>query len=166
MPSRRATLGLLSATAASVAACGFQLRRAPRLPFRSVALAGFDTPSPLAQALRERLLASQVQVPETPAQAEAVLEALENSRRATVVASTAAGQVRELQLRVLLRFRLVSPSGKLLLPSVELLLTRDMSYSETQALAKAQEEAQLYRAMEDDIATQVLRRLAAAQPMP
>ena len=39
-----------------------------------------------------------------------------------------------------------------------------MSYSETAALAKAQEETLLYRAMEDDIVAQVLRRLAAIKP--
>ena len=46
-------------------------------------------------------------------------------------------------------------------PPADLLLTRDMSYSETSALAKAQEELLLYRAMEDDIVAQVLRRLSS-----
>jgi LPS-assembly lipoprotein len=163
---RRTALCLLAAVAAGLAGCGFHLRQPPRLPFRSVALVGFTSPSPLTDALLEQLRVSQVQVLDAPARAEAVLEALEHSRTKNVVASTAAGQVREVQLRVKLRFRLATPSGKLSLPAIELLLTRDMSYSETDALAKAQEEALLYRAMEDDIATQVLRRLAAAQPTP
>jgi LPS-assembly lipoprotein len=90
-----------------------------------------------------------------------VLEALADTRERSVVASTAAGQVREVQLRVKLRFRVATPAGKLLLAADELLLTRDMSYSETAALAKAQEELLLYRAMEDDIVAQVLRCLAA-----
>ena len=91
---------------------------------------------------------------------DADLKALDDQREKSVVASTSAGQVREVQLRVKLRFRVATPSGKLLLAGDELLLTRDMSYSETAALAKAQEEALLYRAMEDDIVGQVLRRLA------
>jgi LPS-assembly lipoprotein len=107
------------------------------------------------------LIASEVQLLEAPTRAEAVLEALSDSREKTVVASTATGQVREVQLRVKLRFRVATPAGKLLLPIDELLLTRDMSYSEAAALAKQQEEAALYRAMEDDIVAQVLRRLAA-----
>ena len=36
-----------------------------------------------------------------------------------------------------------------------------MSYNETAALAKEQEEAALYRAMQSDIVAQVMRRLAA-----
>ena len=152
---------LLALAATSVAGCGFELRQAPKLPFRSIALVGFAPASPLASALRLQLASSQVQLLDSPTRAEAVLEALADTRERSVVASTAAGQVREVQLRVKLRFRVATPAGKLLLAADELLLTRDMSYSETAALAKAQEELLLYRAMEDDIVAQVLRRLAA-----
>jgi LPS-assembly lipoprotein len=155
---------LLALATAALGGCGFELRQAPRLPFRSIALVGFAQQSALAPALRQQLASSNVQVIEAPARAEAVFEALIDKREKSVVASTAAGQVREVQLRVKLRFRVATPGGKLLLAADELLLTRDMSYSETAALAKAQEEAQLYRAMEDDIVGQVLRRLAAIKP--
>ncbi|MDP1690363.1 MAG: LPS assembly lipoprotein LptE [Burkholderiaceae bacterium] len=156
---RRAALMAMSAS--TLSACGFELRRAPKLPFRSIALVGFEPQSPVGQSLRQQLTAGSVQVMEAPANAEAVFEALIDKREKSVVASTAAGQVREVQLRAKLRFRVATPAGKLLLAVDELLLTRDMSYSETAALAKAQEEALLYRAMEDDIVAQVLRRLAA-----
>ncbi|HEY6086754.1 MAG TPA: LPS assembly lipoprotein LptE [Burkholderiaceae bacterium] len=146
---------------AALSACGFELRRPPKLPFRSLALVGFAPTSPLLNILRQQLIDVDVQLLEMPARAEAVLEALSDTREKVVVASTATGQVREVQLRVKLRFRVATPAGKLLLPVDELLLTRDMSYSETVALAKQQEEAALYRAMEEDIVTQVLRRLAA-----
>ena len=160
---RRVALTALACSA--LAGCGFELRQAPKLPFRSLALVGFAPASPIAAALRQRLAASSVQVIDAPARAEAVLEALADTREKSVVASTAAGQVREVQLRVKLRFRVATPAGKLLLATDELLLTRDMSYSETVALAKAQEEALLYRAMEDDIVAQVLRRMAAIRPV-
>jgi len=156
---RRRALLLLAP--AALAACGFELRRAPKLPFHSLALVGFAPASPLLDVLRRQLVDSEVQLPDAPAHAEAVLEALSDRREKSVVASTATGQVREVQLRVELRFRVATPSGKLLLPVDKLLLTRDMSYSEGAALAKQQEEAALYSAMEEDIAAQVLRRLAA-----
>jgi len=156
---------LLSLAAAAGAGCGFELRQAPKLPFHGLALVGFAPSSPIAAAMRLRLAASNVQVPDSPARADAVLEALTDAREKSVVASTAAGQVREVQLRVKLRFRVATPAGRLLLAADELLLTRDMSYSETAALAKAQEETLLYRAMEDDIVAQVVRRLAALGPI-
>jgi len=77
------------------------------------------------------------------------------------VASTAAGQVREVQLRARLKFRVHTPAGRELIPETEILLSRDISYSETAALAKEQEEAFLYRAMQSDIVAQVMRRLAS-----
>ncbi len=159
---QRRALFLLAA--AALAGCGLQLRQAPKMPFRSLALVGFAPQSVLADALRSQLRDSQVQLLEAPATAQVVFEALVDARERSVVASTAAGQVREVQLRVRLRFRVATPSGKLLLAVDELLLSRDMSYSETAALAKAQEEALLYRAMDEDIVGQVMRRLAAIPP--
>ena len=152
----------LVATAA-LAGCGFQLRQTPQLPMRSIALVGFSKTSHVATALKKELERSGVALRDNPAQAEAVLDMLTDAREKTVAASTAAGQVREVTLRVRLRFRVASPAGQLLLPASDLLLTRDMSYNETAALAKQQEELLLYRAMEDDIVAQVLRRLASVK---
>ena len=145
----------------SLAGCGFELRRVPPLPFNRIALSGLADRSPLGAELREQL-GQAVQVVATPAQAEVVLQVLVDRREKSVVASTAAGQVRELQLRTRFEFRLLSPGGRELVPATELMLSRDMSYSETFALAKAQEEAGLYGAMQSDIVQQVLRRLARA----
>lgn len=163
MVNRRAAL--IAASSALLAGCGFELRQAPPLAFRSMALVGFAPGSPLGATLRRGLERAGVELRDNPAQAQTVFDALADSREKTVAASTAVGQVRELQLRVRLRFRVATPTGKLLLPASDLLLTRDMSYSETAALAKAQEEVLLYRAMEDDIVAQVLRRLAAIKTL-
>ena len=67
-------------------------------------------------------------------------------------------------MRQRLRFRVRTREGRELLAATELVLTRDLSTSETDVLAKEQEEALLFRAMTTDIAQQVLRRLAALQP--
>src|SRR3990167_1695045 len=135
---RRFGLALLAGLAGGgLAGCGFELRQTPPLPFNRIALIGFAARSPLADELRERLVG-------------------------TVQGVATAGQVRELQLRVKFEFRLNSPGGRELVGPTELMLSRDMSYSESFALAKGQEEAELYAAMQADIVQQVLRRLARA----
>ncbi|MEW6705765.1 MAG: LPS assembly lipoprotein LptE [Pseudomonadota bacterium] len=154
---------LAAGGAALLAGCGFELRKPPQMAFRAVLLQGFDARSPMAEELR-RSLASVTQVVTNPADAQVVLESLADTRERSVVASTAAGQVRELQLRVRFRFRVITPSGRELLPPDELVQSRDMSYNETNALAKEHEESQLYRAMQSDIVAQVMRRLSAAKP--
>lgn len=154
---RRSIVGVLCTVV--LGACGFELRGAVELPFSRIALEGFAARSPLAEELK-RTLSQSAEVVAGPAQAQVVLHAINDKRERSVVASTTAGQVRELQLRVRLEFRLATPAGRELIPATELLLTRDMSYSESQALAKEYEEAQLLRAMQSDIVAQLMRRLA------
>jgi len=147
-----------------LAGCGFELKRAPELRFRTVQLTGFAPRSPLAAELRSSIDASTTtKVVDSAAQAQVVLEAIADSREKSVVASTAAGQVTEFQLRDRFRFRLRTVAGKELIASTEILQSRDMSYTESAALAKEQEEAILYRAMQTDIVSQVMRRLASVQ---
>lgn len=160
--SSRRTALTAAAGALLLAGCGFQLRGPPRLPFASIALTGFAPRSPLAEEFK-RQLARQVSVLDAPAKADVVLHAVDDARERSVVASTAAAQVRELQLRLKFNFRAHTPGGRELIPHAELLLTRDLSYSETQALAKEHEEAELFREMQADVVAQVLRRLAAVK---
>ncbi len=161
---RRAALVSLTSLAGlatlGVAGCGFQLRQPPKLAFASIALTGFAPRSPLANELR-RQLALQVRLLDAPPKADVVLHALVDAREKSVVASTSAAQVREIQLRLKFNFRAHTPTGRELIPGAELLIKRDLSYSETTALAKEQEEAELYREMQADVVAQVLRRLAA-----
>ena len=162
--ARLAVLAVAGGSAAvALVGCGFELRQTPPLPFSRIALTGFGAKSPLAAELRTRL-GETTQVVDAPGQADVVLHALSDRRERSVVASTGAGQVRELQLRVKFEFRLASPGGRELIPPTELLLSRDMSYSETVALAKAQEEGEIYAAMQTDIVQQVLRRLSRVNP--
>ena len=150
--------------ALALAGCGFELRRAPELHFRTIQLVGFKPRSPLFEELKTSINASTTtQVVEGAAQAQVVLEALTDNREKSVVASTAVGQVREFQLRSRFNFRLRTVGGKDLIPATEILLNRDLSYIETVALAKEQEEAFLYRSMQSDIVAQVLRRLASVR---
>lgn len=154
-----AALSALTATGA-LGGCGFALRLPPRLAFRSLAFTGFEPRSPLADELRRRI-GAQVTLLDDANKAEVVLHALADQRQKSVVASTAAAQVRELQLRLRFEFRVATPDGRELIPAVRLLLSRDLSYSETAALAKEREEAELFREMQADVAAQVMRRLAA-----
>ena len=160
MQRRRSVLAAF--VAGAVAGCGFELKRSPELRFRTVQLVGFTARSPLAVELRSSIDASTTtRVVDSVAQAEVVLETLTDSREKVVVASTSAGQVTEFQLRARFRFRLRTISGRELIPPTEIVQSRDMSYTERAALGKEQEEATLYRAMQTDIVSQVMRRLAS-----
>lgn len=161
--SERRALLLAAAATAGLAGCGFKLRGAEPLAFGRIALTGFAPRSPLADALADALRGNGVTVETNPARAELVLQALTDTRERSVVATTSAAQVRELQLRLRLRWRTHTPAGREVTPPAELVLARDMSYSESLALAKQHEEADFYREMQADIVAQVMRRLAAVR---
>jgi LPS-assembly lipoprotein len=133
------------------------------MAFSRLALVGFPARSPMERELRAAL-APQVQLVPGPAQADVVVRALADERQRVVVASTAASQVREIQLRVRLAFRIDAGNGRELAAPAELMLVRDLSYNETQALAKEHEEAQILHDMQADLVQQVLRRLSALKP--
>lgn len=171
---RRRALGaglaavLAGAAGLALSGCGFKLRGPPQLAIATVHLADFEPRSQMAGELRRQLLASPgLRLVDSPAEAQVVLRALEDSRDQSVAGSTAAGQVRELTLRSRLRLRVSAADGRELLGDTALELSRPMSYDESDALAKEQEAALLFRAMERDIAAQVLRRLATLPtPLP
>lgn len=163
---RRVLIGLgVVGCAGALAGCGFELRRPPEMPFATIALVGFAPHSPLEDELR-RSLGDRVKVVDDPGRADVVLRVLQERRERSVVASTASAQVRQLQLRLRFDFQLTDAGGRELGPVSELLLSRDMSYSETYALAKAQEEDELFAAMQSDIVRQVTRQLSRVDLNP
>ncbi|MEJ7688648.1 MAG: LPS assembly lipoprotein LptE [Variovorax sp.] len=164
LPGRRR---LLAAAAASLlaAGCGFELRKAPIFAFKTLSLSGSTA---FINYLRRQIRAAgtvELVPPEQAQTAEAILEVLSESRERIVLSTNAAGEVRELELRLTLRFRLRTPAGKELLPSTEITQRRDITYNETAALAKESEAELLFRDMQNDIAQQTLRRLAAVKTL-
>jgi LPS-assembly lipoprotein len=102
--------------------------------------------------------------PKLMLKADAILDILSEDRQQVAVGVSATGQVRELQLRLRVRFRLRTPQGLELIEPVELFQQRDLSFSETAALSKEIEQGILYRDMQTDIVQQIMRRLGAVKP--
>ena len=162
---RRAFLGVAAFAGLALAGCGFKLREAPVFAFKSIVVPG---DSRFVNLVRRNLASAgtvQILPPAQIESAEAVLDILAESRERAVVSTTAAGAVRELALRLRVRYRLRQPDSRELLAPGEIVQSRDVSYNETAALAKEGEEALLYRDMENDIAQQLMRRLAALKSM-
>src|SRR6218665_1260668 len=135
MRNRRALLAL--APVALLPACGFHQRGLPEFGFASLYIEA-PSGSLLAQQLQRALEGAGTQLlglrePAALASAQAILDLLQEQG---VGALSAGGQVREMQLRLRVRFRLRNPQGVALIPETELLLQRDISYNETIALAK------------------------------
>lgn len=161
---RRTFLVAGPALALLLAGCGFALRKPPQFAFNSLYLQ--MPPGSTLGPLITRSLQFNPQLrvltgPNDLAVADAILEVQSEQREKVVVAFNAAGQAREFDLRLRLRFRLVTPQGRELIPQAELLLSREIGFIETAVLAKEEEEALLYRDMRSDMVQQLMRRLSA-----
>jgi LPS-assembly lipoprotein len=132
------------------------------LPFASLGHS-FNENSQLGRELQRSLQGNGVQVfsGDDRGKGQVQLEVITDQREKAVAGLNAAGQVREFQLRLRLKFRLRSKEGRDLIEDTELLSTRDISFNETAVLAKEAEEQLLYRDMQGDLVQQLLRRLAS-----
>ena len=148
--------------AALIAGCGFHLRGQTSLPFESMFIAG--SPAIATQIARAVRAGSKTRIVGNAKEAEVTLALLNEARERTILSLSSAGRVRELQIRYRISFRVADKNLKEYLPLTEVVLKRDLIYSDTDVLGKEQEEALLYRDMQNDAVQQILRRLEAAQP--
>jgi LPS-assembly lipoprotein len=152
---------LLLSSAALLSGCGFALRGQSNFAFESF-YAGFEPRSSLGAELKRSIAqGSATRVVERAEDARVIMDVLADTREKIVLGTTAAGQTREFQLRLKLRYKLRSKEGKELAPDTELVVSRDVSFNESSVLAKEGEEQLLYRSMQSDLVAQMIRRLAA-----
>jgi LPS-assembly lipoprotein len=143
--------------------CGFHLRGTATLPFNTLYVQA-PALSPFALQLKRAVHAgSSTKVIEQPEQAEAILQILNEVPEKEILSLSAGGRVREFQLRYRVGFRVHDGKGSDFVPQTTIQLTRDMTYDDTQVLAKEQEELLLIRDMQSDMVQQIIRRLAAAK---
>ena len=76
---------------------------------------------------------------------------------------SSSGRVREIMLSYRISFRLHNRANKEYIPTSEILMRRDLSYRDTDVIAKEHEESLLYRDMQSDAVQQLMRRLQATR---
>ncbi len=158
---RRCFLALLLLAAISAAGCGFQLRGQASLPFETLYI---PPGSPLAVELKRNVAAgTRTRVVDSEKEAQAALAFTQETREKVILSFNTQGFVREYQLRYRVGFRVSDGKGRAYIPGNEITLTRDVSFNDTQVLAKESEEALLYRDMQSDMVQQILRQLAAVR---
>lgn len=151
---------------AALAGCGFHLRHAASFVFETAAVTperGAGVAGELARYMGDKLRPLANAPGEAPV--EVVVDILEERREEAVVGVNASGQVRELQLRTQVRFRVRTPQGRELISPATVAQQRELSFNETVVLAKDAEKAALFQEMQSDIVQQLLRRIAAIKSL-
>jgi len=143
----------------TLAGCGFHLRGALSMPFKTAYVNG-STHDPVLTDLRRQLRLNDVEVVEAAADAQVVVRVLQLRRERDVLSLNTAGKAREYRLFYILGYAVDAADGTTLRTPDRITLRRDVTYDDSQLLAKEQEEDLLYRDMEKDLVQQLMRRLS------
>jgi len=154
---------IIMLTAATLlSACGFQLRGTAQLPFNSIYVQAPPTSQLATQVRRAVQAGSSTRLTDAPEQAEVILQIVSEAQEKQILSLSGGGRVSEFLLRYRVLFRLTDSKNREHIPASEIVLQRDFSFSDDQALAKEAEEALLYRDMRSDAVRQLVRRLQSA----
>ena len=154
----------LLAAALFLSGCGFQLRGTASLPFETFYIP--EATSGIGLDLKRNVRSgTRTRVVDDDKTAQAILEFSNEARIRNILSLSGGGRVRELQLVYRIAVRVHDGKGAEYLPVTLLTSTRDLTYNDTDVLAKETEEALIYREMQSDLVQQILRRLSAAQPV-
>lgn len=149
--------------ALSLTGCGFQLRGNAALPFKSVFIeGGQDIVVDLERAIRP----TATKVTTRAQDAQVVLHILGESREKRILSLDSAGRVSEFTLLYRVNFKVSDKQGRELLGPQQIELRRDITYNDSQTLAKESEEGLLYRDMQTDAVQQIIRRMSVIHLKP
>ena len=147
-----------------MAGCGFQLRGSYSLPYESIYIGGADYNLIVAN-MKRAIRNTGTRLAESREDAQATFLPAGEKRETKILSLSSSGRVREKRLVYAYSYRVVDGKGRDLVLPVTVELARDISYADSDVLAKTQEEELLWRDMESDLVQQLMRRLAATKPV-
>ncbi len=146
-----------------LAGCGYQLRGSASLPevMSMTYIQGLRPYSVLVDDFAYALRTRDVTVISDPAAASAILKIAGNNTDKLVLSVDTAGNVLEYEIRQTIRFSLIGPDRRDLLPEQSITLSRDFLYTSTDVLAKAREEKLVRRTLQQQLVELAMLRIAS-----
>jgi LPS-assembly lipoprotein len=162
--TRRKYVPAIVLAALALAGCGFQLQGTSALPEagRSVHIRTPDELTPFAIELRRAIERSGGEIVATPEAAQTVVRIVRDRSGRRVLSVSARNTPQEFEVFYEIEYA-VDRDGVEVLGGQPLRLVRNMSFEESQLLAKQREQAILEEAMARDLATLVVRRLGSLE---
>jgi LPS-assembly lipoprotein len=157
----------LAAAALLPAGCGFQLAGSGVLP-AGMSATYLDSAAPRSEfshSLTEALRSRGIDLVDSRSEAGATLVISEDTTGQRVLSVSTRNIPREYEVYYSITVAL-EVGGQALIEPEYLIARRSYSYDETEVLGKELEETQLRRALADDLARQVVRRIEAAAAAP
>ncbi len=154
---------LVSCIFALLSSCGFHLRGVVELPpeLESIYIEGGLPNSQMREILRQKLIASNVNVLEQSQESAALLRILKDETTRRIASINAAGQPNEYELKYTLAYQLDDGKGRPLLAAKTLSQLRTYRYDPNNILSIEEEEFRIKREMARAAVNQMLRQISA-----
>ncbi|KGE00439.1 lipoprotein [Achromobacter sp. RTa] len=147
-----------------LSACGFALRGVTPLPFDTLYIGIPDNTQFGADVRRAvRAASPNTKLVDNIKGAQAILQQVSDARTLREVSLNAQGRVEEYELGINYTFRLIDAKGRAVIPDTTLSVYREMPYDDQVVQAKQGQIETLYRAMQRDLVSRLLRRLTAPE---
>jgi LPS-assembly lipoprotein len=147
---------------AALSGCGFHLQGRQPMPeaFAYTFIDTKDEQTDFVQDLRKALIASGSKVIRTQGSSGATVSVHDDELTEKILSVSARNIPTEYELTYRVKFS-VTANGKTLIDDEEISATRDLSFEESQLLAKEREQEILREALARDLVALVMRRLAS-----
>lgn len=147
-----------------LSACGFALRGVTPMPFDTLYV-GIPDNTQFGADVRRSLRAASpnTKLVEDPKEAQAILQQVAETRSLREVSLNAQGRVEEYELGINYTFRLIDAKGHALIPDTTLSIYREMPYDDQVVQAKQGQIETLYKTMQRDLVSRLLRRMTAPE---
>jgi LPS-assembly lipoprotein len=150
---------LVTSLVASLSACGFHLRGATDVSFSSIFIQG--NPLVISKNLVKSLNTNGVKVLPSAEGAEMLLETLGEESEKRILSLAGSGTVNEFELYYRVHYRTKVAGAELWSPAQTVEARRDFTYDDANLLAKQGEEKRLNESMQQDVLSNLMRRLSS-----
>ncbi len=148
----------LSCLLASLVACGFHLRGAADVAFSSIFIQGNTLV--ISKKLLKSLNTNGVKVLPSAEGAEMLLEMVGEESEKRILSLAGTGTVNEFELYYRVHYRTKRADAELWSPTQTVESRRDFTYDDANLLAKQGEEKRLNESMQQDVLSNLMRRLS------
>ena len=149
----------ITLVASALASCGFHLRGTSDVSFSSIFIQGNTLV--ISKNLNKSLTTNGVKVLNSAEGAELLLEMVGEESEKRILSLAGTGTVNEFELYYRVHYRSKLAGAELWGPVQTVEARRDFTYSDANLLAKQGEEKRLYESMQQDVISNLTRRLSA-----
>jgi LPS-assembly lipoprotein len=150
---------LISTLIFSLMSCGFHLRGAADISFKSIFIQGSTLV--ISKNLSKSLVSNDVKILPNTEGADLIIELIGEENEKRILSIGGQGTVNEFELYYRVHYRLKQAGAALWTQTQTVESRRDFTYSDANLLAKQREERRLNDDMQSDVVRGIMRRLSA-----